>query len=288
MPNETLDPRVHPYKADVAAKHLQGKVEAERFVEGVLHRVVEPITDIANDATGIARTPNARTSQALFGESFMVYQTQGNWAWGQLLTDNYVGWVSSLALVQADGSKSTHRVIAPLTRATNQSIKVLGNGPLPMGAQVKVSKAPIEVGGSSAPFAQSDAGAIPTGHLASLDSKVGDWVAVAERFLHTPYVWGGRSAMGIDCSALIQLALQQAGIPCPRDSDMQEADLGKAFDRTDGLMRGDLIFWPGHVGAMVDATNLLHANAYAMATAIEPLADVEMRVGVAQTVKRFF
>lgn len=281
MPSETLDSRLHPYKADVAAKHLQGKVEAERFVEGVLHRVQTPITDILSAESG-----QARTSQALYGEAFMVYQTACDWAWGQLLTDDYVGWVHERSLVHSDGGQPTHRIISPLTRATDASIKVLGHGPLPMGAQLHVSAPNIEVGGSSAPFAQTQAGAIPATHLTPLDHVVRDWVAVAEMFLHVPYVWGGRSAMGIDCSALIQLALQQACIACPRDSDLQEDALGHALDQRDTLKRGDLIFWPGHVGVMVDGANLLHANAYAMATAIEPLVDVETRVGQARTVKR--
>lgn len=281
MQAEKLDPRVHPYKHDIAAKHLQGQAEAASFVEGVMHRVQDLITDIMSDEIG-----QARTSQALYGEAFMVYQSAGYWAWGQLLTDGYVGWVSALSLVRAENQQPTHRVTVPLTRATDISIKVLGNGPLPMGALVCVSEPSIEVGGSSSPFAQTDIGAIPASHLAPLDSSVGDWVAVAEQFLHLPYVWGGRSALGIDCSALIQLALQHVGIACPRDSDMQERALGNIIDRAAGVQRGDLIFWPGHVGVMVDDAHLLHANAYAMATVIEPLASVEARIGTARTAKR--
>lgn len=286
MQSETLDPRLHPYKSDVAAKHLEGRVDSARFVEGVLHRVCEPLTDMMSDEGGQTSMPQARTSQALLGEAFMVYQTKDGWAWGQLLTDGYVGWVSAQALKPANDQEPTHRVSSPLTRATNVSIKVIGDGPLPMGTQVHVSEPDIEVGGSSAPFMQTSAGAIPAAHLAPFDHKVPDWVAVAEQFLHTPYVWGGRSAMGIDCSALIQLALQQASIACPRDSDMQEKELGVIIDRAQGLQRGDLVFWPGHVGVLVDAERLLHANAYAMATAIEPLADVETRIGAARTIKR--
>lgn len=283
---EKPDPRIHPYKDDVAASHLEGLVDAASFTDGVLHRVQEPIADIMNHKMG-----QARTSQALYGEAFMVYQSEGFWAWGQLLTDGYVGWVHKLSLVRAGRQEPTHRIISPLTRATDVSIKVLGNGPLPMGSHVLVSEPDIEVGGSSTPFAQTDAGAIPAAHLTAMDHTVEDWVTVAERFLHVPYVWGGRSAMGIDCSALIQLALQQACIACPRDSDMQEEALGTLVDRHGGLkrnelQRGDLIFWPGHVGVIVDGANLLHANAYAMATAIEPLSDVEARVGPARTVKR--
>jgi cell wall-associated NlpC family hydrolase len=276
-----LDKRLHPYKHDIAAGHLKGQVEAKRFVEGKPHRVIEPITDILSDQMG-----DARTSQALYGETFVVYQTEGYWTWGQLMTDGYVGWVSALSLVASDETKPTHLVSAPVTRATNESIKVLGNGPIPMGAQLRVSEASIIVGGSSATFAQSDAGALPTAHIRALDDQASDCVAVAELFTHTPYVWGGRSALGIDCSALVQLALQQAGIACPRDSDMQENDLGTTVHRENGLLRGDLVFWPGHVGIMLDDTRLFHANAFAMSTVLEPLSDVEKRVGEARTIKR--
>lgn len=276
-----LDPRLHPYKPDIAAAHLEGKVEASHFVNGKPHRVIEPLTDILSDQMG-----DARTSQALYGETFVVYQTEGYWAWGQLMTDGYVGWVSALSLVASDQTKPTHLVSAPLTRATNESIKVLGDGPIPMGAQLRVSEASISVGGSSATFAQSDAGAIPAAHLRTLDDPAPDWVAVAELFANTPYVWGGRSALGIDCSALVQLALQQASIACPRDSDMQENDLGATVNRENGLLRGDLVFWPGHVGIMLDDATLFHANAFAMSTVPEPLSDVEKRIGTARTIKQ--
>lgn len=281
MPAEPLDPRLHPYKRDVAAKHLEGQVQSDSFVDGVLHQVGKPITDILSDEGG-----QSRTSQALYGEPFMVYQTKGDWAWGQLLTDNYVGWISKSALSSAGEEMPTHRIVVPLTRATDNSIKVLGAGPLPMGARVHVSDRAIEIGGSSATFMQTDFGAIPASHLTPLDHTVPDWPAVAETFLHTPYVWGGRSGTGIDCSALVQLALQQAGVACPRDSDMQEQTLGLPVDRGEVLRRGDLVFWPGHVGVMMGETNLLHANAYAMSTAVEPLSAVEARVGVARTIKR--
>lgn len=276
-----LDPRLHPYKPDIAAAHLEGKVEADQFAEGKPHRVIEPITDILSDQMG-----EARTSQALYGETFTVYQTEGYWAWGQLMTDGYVGWLSALSLVASDETIPTHLVSAPVTRATSENIKVLGHGPIPMGAQLRVSEASITVGGSTAAFAQSDAGALPAAHIRTLDDQASNWVAVAELFKHTPYVWGGRSALGIDCSALVQLALQQAGIPCPRDSDMQENDLGATVHRKNGLQRGDLVFWPGHVGIMLDDTTLFHANAFAMSTVPEPLRDVEKRVGEARTIKR--
>ena len=281
MTTDRLDSRLHPYKRDIAALHLKGQVEAERFVEGKLHRIAEPVTDIFSDEMG-----EARTSQALFGESFMVYQTEGYWAWGQLMTDGYVGWVSALSLVAENGETASHRISATLTRATNESIKVLGDGPLPMGALLRVSDPQITVRGSSATFAQSDAGAVPAAHIRALDAPLTDWVSVAEQFTGAPYVWGGRTAMGIDCSALIQVALQQAGIACPRDSDMQEASLGQPVADGSKLKRGDLIFWPGHVGIMLDGRQMFHANAYAMAAVAEPLEAVEVRAGTITAIRR--
>lgn len=283
MSDLPLDRRIHPWKADVAAEYLRGVVEAAAFVEGKRHRVVEPLSDLLADQMG-----EARVSQALYGEHFTVYQTQGYWAWGQLETDGYVGWISTFSLAAAEDhgvAAATHIVAVPLTRATDASIKVLGNGPMPLGAQVQVLETPVSVRGSSAPFAQTDAGAIPAAHLRRLDARVEDWVAVAERLVDTPYVWGGRSGLGLDCSALVQLALQQAGFACPRDSDMQEEALGERIDRA-SLQRADLAFWPGHVGIMVDNQSMLHANAFAMSTCVEPLSVVEARVGRARTIKR--
>ncbi len=279
--SDHLDPRRHPYKADIAAKHLEGRVTAESFVEGKPHKIIEPLTDILSNEMG-----ESRTTQAFFGERFTVYQTEGYWAWGQLETDGYVGWISALSLVHDDHAQPTHLVSTPLTRATADSIKVLGTGPIPMGAKIMATDPAIEVRGSSAPFAQTDTGTIPSAHLRAIGESISDWVSVAEMFLGTPYVWGGRSAVGIDCSALVQIALQQSGVAAPRDSDMQEADLGDPVDRADALQRGDLVFWPGHVGIMTDDAIMLHANAFAMSTAYEPLTEVEGRVGTARAIKR--
>ncbi|MEM1284373.1 MAG: C40 family peptidase [Pseudomonadota bacterium] len=281
MSDGTLDPRLHAYRPDVAAKHLEGQVTAKRFIEGEKCIIIEPLADIMSNTIG-----EARTSQALYGERFTVYDRQDHWVWGQLETDGYVGWVSAYAAGRWDGTNATHKVSATLTRATSGSIKVIGDGPLPLGARLRVTNPSIEVGGSSAPFAETDAGAVPSAHIAPIDDHADDWVAVAETFLGVPYVWGGRSPLGLDCSALVQLALDQAGIACLRDSDMQEETLGKVIDRSVGLARGDLVFWPGHVGIMIDATSFLHANAFAMATAVESLSDVEARIGTARTVKR--
>ncbi|MEM6712535.1 MAG: C40 family peptidase [Pseudomonadota bacterium] len=277
----TLDPRLHPYKPDIAAAYLKGKVQAERFVDGELQRICAPLCDLVSD-----HIDGSRVSQALYGEDFTVYQRQGDWCWGQLTTDGYVGWVAASALASANPQPATHRVTVSLTRATPSSIKVLGVGPLPMGALMRVNEADIAVGGSSASFAATDIGDVPSAHIAPLQALAPDWVSVAELFVGTPYVWGGRSALGLDCSALVQLALQQAGISALRDSDMQEGSLGTALEDGSNLQRGDLVFWPGHVGIMIDGQTLLHANAFAMSTTYEALTDVIARTGTPSALRR--
>lgn len=276
-----LDPRLHAYRDGIAADHLRGQVEAERFVSPMGRSVAVPVTDIVDNPGA-----NGRTSQALYGEQFNVYDQRDGWAWGQLATDDYVGWVKIDHLSSDPPNLSTHRVSALITRATPGSIKSLGFGPLPMGSMVRAPDAPTHVLASSALFLETSAGAIPLAHLQAIGERVTDWVASAELYIGAPYVWGGRSALGLDCSALVQLSLAQANVPCLRDSDMQEASLGEAIDRSHGLQRGDLVFWPGHVGVMLSEEIILHANAWHMAVASEPLSETEARIGPARVIKR--
>ncbi|MBV6659095.1 MAG: C40 family peptidase [Devosiaceae bacterium] len=277
----SLDPRRHPFKADIAAASLKGQVDAQQFAQGTDHTVRAFVTDILDAPGG-----QVRTSQALFGERFTVYQTADGFAWGQLATDGYVGWVEEGALAGASSTAPTHRVVVPLTRATDATIKSIGAGPLPMGAQLCAAPETVAMGATSAPFRVTDAGPLPAKHLLGMLERVDDWVAAAEAFVGVPYVWGGRSALGLDCSALVQLALQAGGIWWPRDSDMQEAELGEPVPVGAPLARGDLLFWPGHVGIVTGTDTLLHANAFAMSTVHEPLADAEARMGARRTVRR--
>jgi cell wall-associated NlpC family hydrolase len=123
----------------------------------------------------------------------------------------------------------------------------------------------------------SPVGFLPASHLAPLDHRETDFVAVAERFLGTPYLWGGKTNYGLDCSGLVQLALTACGIRCPRDSDMQERALGALVDMKN-LRRGDLVFWKGHVAIVRDPKTFLHANAFHMAVAVEPIAEAIARI----------
>jgi cell wall-associated NlpC family hydrolase len=266
-----LDPRIHPFRPEIAAKYLQGKVEAARFVEGARHEVVEPIAALRRTPSHEARLD----SQALLGERIVVYETTDEgWAWGQIESDGYVGWLSANALGDT-GRAATHKVAVPRTLGfPGPDIKLTPAVALPMGASVAIVR-------QDERFAVTTNGwHLPIVHLAPIKARKRDFVAVAEAFLHAPYLWGGKTSLGIDCSGLVQAALQAAGIPCPRDSDMQELALGKLSSLGE-LRRGDLVFWKGHVAIARDGETLLHANAHAMAVAIEPAADAIARIKAA-------
>src|SRR6202049_206839 len=266
-----LDPRNNPFRPELAAKYLQGQVEPARFVEGTRYEVVEPIA-------GLRRTPSHEArldTQALLGECVIVYETSDEgWAWGQCETDGYVGWLSANALGKP-GKAPTHKVSVPRTLAfPGPDIKLPPAGALPMGARVAIVR-------QDERFAVSANGwHIPAVHVAPIKARHSDFVAVAEEFLNAPYLWGGKTSLGIDCSGLVQSALAAAGHPCPRDSDMQEMALGKLSSLT-GLKRGDLVFWKGHVAIARDGETLLHANAHAMAVAIEPAREAIARIKAA-------
>ena len=266
-----LDPRTNPYRPDVAAKFLRGKVEAGRFVDGTLHEITAP-------SAALRREPRHEApldSEALMGECFVAYEFDGEgWAWGQLHSDGYVGYVAAEALGRP-GTPPTHKVIARLTLGfPGPDIKLPPRATLPFGARLVVTR-------QSGSFAITEGGYyLPSKHLAPVDAATPDFVGVAEMFLGAPYLWGGKTAMGIDCSGLVQVALQAAGIVCPRDSDMQEQALGEPASITE-LRRGDLVFWKGHVAIARDPNTLLHANAYAMAVAIEPADEAIARIKAA-------
>jgi cell wall-associated NlpC family hydrolase len=266
-----LDARINPFRPEIAAKHLQGQVEARRFVEGVRYEIIEPLADLRRAPSHEA----ALDTQALMGETVTVYETtEEGWAWGQLERDGYVGWLSENAL-GAPGAAVTHKVVVPRTLCfPGPNIKLPPVAALPMGVQLVIAR-------QDERFAITATGwHIPTVHLAPIKAKQPDFVSVAEQFLHAPYLWGGKSALGIDCSGLVQVALHSAGVACPRDSDMQELTLGHESPLAQ-LRRGDLVFWKGHVAIARDGETLIHANAFHMAVAIEPVDAAIARIEAA-------
>jgi cell wall-associated NlpC family hydrolase len=275
-----LDPRIHPFRPELAARHLEGRIEAARFVEGTSYVIVEPATPLRRASSHEAR----QDTEALLGERVTVYEmTEEGWAWGQLETDDYVGWLSANALAPP-GPAPTHKVCVPRTLCFPvPDIKRPPLAALPMGARLAIAQ-------QEARFAVTANGwHIPAAHLAPLDAKASDFVATAEQFLNVPYLWGGKTSLGLDCSGLVQVALQAAGLTCPRDSDMQEATLGKPIS-LDELRRGDLVFWQGHVAIARDDKSIVHANAHAMMVAIEPvdmaLARIQAAGGAVTGVRR--
>lgn len=273
-PKPGPDPRLTPARPDLAAKYLEGKVNAARFVEGIEFEIFDPVAPMRREPSHDA----ALDTEALKGEQVIIYDRDAEgWAWGQLKTDGYVGWLPDIALVQPR-SVATHKVTALRTFAfPGPSIKLPPSEILPLGARIEI----VKIEGIFAVTSQRHY--LPAQHLAPLDASEADFVAVAERFAGTPYLWGGRTSLGIDCSGLVQTSLAAAGIAAPRDSDMQEAALGTALPQSqwNDLKRGDLIFWKGHVAIARDSDTIVHANAYHMATAIEPTQAAIARIEAA-------
>lgn len=264
-PSRPLDPRINAYRSDLADVALADRVFAPHYAR------MERCHCVA-EATMVRAAPSANAgavSQIVRGEGFGVLDIAGDWAWGRCLHDDYVGYVPTEAL--GETAAATHRVITPLALVfAAPDIKAPVVARWPIGSLF----AGQSLGGSS--FVATDAGFVHARHVAPITLLAPDPVAVAEGLIGQPYLWGGRGGGGIDCSGLVQVALALAGVAAPRDSDLQRA-LGEDIPAGATLRRGDLIFLPGHVGMMVNAVRLIHANAHWMAVTAEPLADVVAR-----------
>jgi cell wall-associated NlpC family hydrolase len=260
-----LDKRLHAYRDDLADVRLQGRVGAAKFVSGVAATCGVPLA-------GVHRAPSAdamQLTQVLYGEALNVFERAKGWAWVQLQRDGYVGYVEESALGNAD-YVSTHKVVARSTQLYPKAdLKTQPAVAIPMLSELMVK---AEVGD----YLELTTGQFVFAAHVSAQSPE-DFVSVAEQFLHTPYLWGGKTVWGIDCSGLVQVALQACNMQALRDSDMQEHSLGGAVSQQN-LQRGDLVFWKGHVGIMQNAETLLHANGHHMMVVSEPLADAVTRI----------
>jgi cell wall-associated NlpC family hydrolase len=281
MNKPSFDPRITPARPDLAARHLQGQVAAARFVEGIPREVRDESAPLRREPM-----PDAPLdTEALKGERVTVYETdQEGWCWAQLDRDGYVGWLPANALMEP-GPAATHTVAALRTLAfPGPSIKLPPVAGFSLGCRLVVLR-------TEGPLAATPSGYVAARHLAPVGAHAPDFVAVAERFVGVPYLWGGKTSLGIDCSGLVQVALTATGMGCPRDSDMQEGALGEAVDADIArLRRGDLVFWKGHVAIVRDPDSIVHANAFHMSVAIEPIAAAVARIaadgGAIRTVKR--
>lgn len=266
-----LDPRRNAFRSDLASTLLAGRVEVPQFVEGEARQIMRASVPLRRRPAANA----ALDTEALFGETLVVYDIADGWAWVQLDRDGYVGYLPADTLGQ-DVQEPTHRVRSIGTFLYPvPDIKAPPLMHLSLNAQLSVAE------GDDKFCLLTTGGFVYTRHIAPMGRFVRDYVSVAEMLIGTPYLWGGRSRIGIDCSGLVQNALDAAGVLCPRDSDMQETEVGHSIAITpelEDLKRGDLIFWPGHVGMMVDGLMLLHANAHHMAVVVETLPEVVERI----------
>ncbi len=269
-----LDPRLNAYRPDLADISLEGRVTAERFTAG------RP-AQVARGVAALRRAPSAEApqdTQLLSGEEVAVFDEAEGWAWMQNATDGYVGYVESAALGAAAGAPSHNVKVLRSFLFPGPDLKLPPLDALTMTGRVAVT-------GTEGAYSQvafgGQQGWIYSRHLAAEGEIEPDFVATALQFLGVPYLWGGKASGGLDCSGLVQVALVRAGLPCPRDSGTQAANLGAAVAWEPGrreLRRGDLIYFPGHAAIALDARDVVSANAHAMMVSIEPLADLEARV----------
>jgi cell wall-associated NlpC family hydrolase len=270
-----LDPRLHAHRPDLADVALRGRVEAARFVTGKAMRVAAPLAPVRREPADFAPLD----TEALRGELVMVFEARpSGWAWIQLVSDGYVGWLPLEALTEP-GREPTHKVSALRTFSFSKpDIKSPPLAGLPLGAYATVIGEAEDR--NARYFLIEPEGTIVQQHLVPLGHAASDWTAIAERFLGVPYLWGGKSSLGIDCSGLVQVSLGACGIAAPRDSDMQAESVGVALTLANGipaLKRGDFVFWPGHVAIMRDAETLVHATGYRLEVVVEPLAGLVER-----------
>lgn len=284
-----LEPRLHAFRPEIADAKLIGKVDAKRFVEAVSRRVVVPSAPLKR----IPRPEASLDSEVLRGETFRVFEETGEgWSWGQLETDGYVGYVPTAALGSL-APEPSHRVTALRTfvyPGPDHKLPVLCN--LSIGSRIALA-AETEIRGKRYCFLSGGTGAVIASHVARLDEPgEADFVAVSERFLETPYLWGGRTSLGLDCSALVQLSLAACGHAAPRDTDLQESMVGEAVEGgiSGTLARGDLVYWRGHVGILADRQSVVHASGAHMKVVSEPLGKalkrIRRRFGVPTSVRR--
>lgn len=282
MTDFRFDRRLHAARPDLADSRLRQDVHAERYVSGRPARVV------AGHVPLRARPdPNCSLdTELLWGETVRVFEDVDGWTWCQNEADGYVGYCPSSALKSDDMAQTiTHRVaVAGTFVYSDADLKRPVVARLSMGTALSVVGS-LETRGTCYLQLADDRGWVVDAHVQTEGDGVKDPVVFAERFLNVPYLWGGRTGLGLDCSALVQIALLMTGAHAPRDSDMQEAGLGEGLGVALGadyprnkLRRGDLIFWAGHVGIMQDQQTLLHANGYHMMVAREDFSEAERRI----------
>jgi hypothetical protein len=261
------DKRTTPIRGDLADISLAGKLFAPHYAVPMLRTGIAPVTEIHAEA----HATSMPVSALMHGEEFAVLDVAGEWAWGYCLHDNYLGYLRFAEL--GDDFAATHIVSAPATLlVTAPSTKAPVLARYPMGARLLCGDL-----SACGKYLACENGFVPHTHVSEIGCVDASPADLAEQLIGTPYSWGGRSGDALDCSGLVQLVFGLKGIIAPRDADMQMADFGAELPEGATLERGDLVFFPGHVGIMADAKNIIHANGAAMAVSVEPLADAAAR-----------
>jgi len=270
-----LDRRLNAYRPDLADERLTGQVEAARFTTGTLMQVSASVVDLRSEP----RMDSGPQTQMIFGDRVRVFEEMDGWSWMQAERDGYTGYVSAAALEQLAGTE-THLVIVPRTFVyPGADLRFPHTMALSLGSRVRIVGA-AETRGTKYAILESGEALIAS-HLAPVSEHAADYVAVAETLLHTPYLWGGTSGFGIDCSGLVQLSMWVAGREVLRDSDMQQNTLGEIVEPDasySNLKRGDLVFWKGHVAICASPDMLIHASGHTMTVTLEPLQDAIKRI----------
>lgn len=258
-----MDRRLTLANERVAHIALQGQISAPAYAEAMPYEIAVPIVDLL-------RAPNGpRERQVLLGDAFDVIERREGFAFGRAGKDGYCGYVPETSLCAP--TKVSHWVAAPASHLYSEP-----RAQAPQSVSISFGSR-LRVLGQTGEFAETPHGFVPVGHLQPLGKWYNDPVEVAGLFLGTPYLWGGNSHSGVDCSGLVQLSLLACGQACPGDSDMQQA-LGAEVLEGESLQRGDLLFWKGHVAMMADAELMIHATGAFMATVVEPAAEAIARI----------
>lgn len=269
----TLDRRLNAYRPDLAEASLRGQVEAERFVEGVSAQVTVPVIAL-RPQPDLARGID---TELLLGEEITVFERKDGWAWVKAVSDGYVGYLPE-DTIKEGLTAPTHIVVPQRTFLYPEpELRKPYTGVLSMGSRLRVAGT-AEARGNHYVVLE-DGTAVFAKHVQPIGyNDGGDYVDIAAKFMETPYLWGGRSGLGVDCSSLIQIALLMTGRSAQRDSDMQAAGLGEPIAREE-LKRGDFVFWKGHAAVMEDAETIIHANGHTMTVARENFAAAVERIG---------
>jgi len=259
-----FDPRLNPFREDLAAASLQNQVRAARYAEGEVRQVAATAAPIRV----APRFDAPLVTEALSGELLTAYEFREGWAWVQLHEDRYVGYTPADCLSSMI-EENTHRVSARLTYLyPAPDIK------RPPVTKLSFSSTVAPIGRPEGRFVElSRGGFIFADHLVGIRERAKDFVRVAERFVGVPYLWGGKTSLGVDCSGLVQIARQAAGVPCRRDTDMQMASAGEKIDpaNLEAIQRGDLLFWKGHVAIAQSPDWMIHASGHHMEVVVEPI-----------------